>query len=250
MRFFKQNAVSKRFTAPPPPLLHPPLDRLVGFEEEIANCMLSSLRIGLLITKVSSRFPCRPTTLAVRCFTGNSEIMYGSFETERLAVVPWNGILSDPDEGPRQKLFAELSGILDEQVTAFLPESLVFHEGSDASKWAETFSDGSDISSVRLQKTDKKDLAGVLLLRTENPGDIHVGYIFGKAHWGQGLASELLRGLVGHMTASGYDGVMHAGVAHGNPASVAVLKKVGFEPVEGGGESGKDTDFFRRSFLR
>ena len=172
--------------------------------------------------------------------------MYGSFDTERLAVVPWNGILTEADKGPRQKLFAELSGILDEQVTAFLPESLLFREGSDASQWAETFSDGSNISSVRLRKADT--LAGVLLLRTASPGDIHVGYIFGKAHWGQGLASELLRGLVDHMTASGYNGVMHAGVAHGNPASVKVLTKVGFEVMEGGSESDKDTDFFRRSF--
>ena len=191
--------------------------------------------------------------------------MYGKFDTERLAVKPWKEDGYPPSAPPSaadttttsSSLTQEIAEILEEDVTAFLPESLVFQRGkSDAATWARTFSNGNDVSSVRFRGDGGGDnkhnnkLAGLLMMRTESVGNIHIGYIFGKAYWGQGLATELNRGLVDHLIQRGYDGTLHAGVVVGNPASAAVLKKVGFQPVDKSGDekSDGDVDMFIRRF--
>ena len=57
---------------------------------------------------------------------------------------------------------------------------------------------------------------------------VHIGYLFGENYWGQGLATELLLGLVGHcLETSGIDRLA-AGVEFGNSASARVLEKAGF----------------------
>ena len=185
--------------------------------------------------------------------------MNGKFDTERLSVSPWN--LQDA------KLMTELDDILDSDVTAFLPEHLLYRKGeTKAEKWAQAFASGeSQVSEIRLlssldddQKQQQLLLAGVLLLRPEGTGVMHIGYIFGKAFWGKGLATELLRGLVSHLKSDDikYKGVLHAGVVKGNPASARVLQKVGFQVMmmpeaEEGKKSqaaAEDVDWFRMSF--
>ena len=149
----------------------------------------------------------------------------------------------------------EIAGILDPpEVTAFLPESLHFQSGTtDPLQWATTFSaeNNTYVSSVRLHKDDNT-LVGLLMLREEqqeeNSNSIHIGYTLGKPFWGHGLATELNHGLVNHMKERNFRGVLCGGVAKGNPASVAVLKKVGFVPQPDGSGS-EDVDFFMLSFV-
>lgn len=168
--------------------------------------------------------------------------MEGRFTTERLVVEPWNEELNSSE-------LVEVEAIVDEDVTAFLPDNLQYRTGeTNASEWAQTFSSGTNkVSSVR---QDSK-LAGLLILM--NPAGTqehvhHLGYIFGKKFWGRGLATELLNGLVKQLTDNGYNGALHAGVVKGNPASAKVLQKVGFEVHMPGDCSQPDIEWYRRSF--
>ena len=156
------------------------------------------------------------------------------YTTGRLAVVPWRTPLSAAE-------LRELDGILDTEVTAFLPPHLLYEPGtSDVSKWASTFSAGeSAVSSVRLLGTN--ELCGLILLRPET-SSVHLGYIFGKQHWGKGLATELLRGLMDQLRVERHVGEIHAGVDRHNPASAAVLRKVGFSAMGAGANGDKPTD--------
>ncbi|CAB9498296.1 expressed unknown protein [Seminavis robusta] len=187
---------------------------------------------------------------------------HGQFQTERLLIEPWDTpMIEDPEA-----LCKELSSILDNDVTAFLPPHLLFQPGeTKVEEWAKAFAGGSfdfatsknKISTIRLSSTDTTALTGLLMLRTvpssqeddDISTDMHIGYIFGKDHWGKGLATELLKGLVKHLQQAGYQGTLHAGVAHGNPASSRVLEKAGFSaaPATSSGEE-HDVDFFIRSF--
>lgn len=169
--------------------------------------------------------------------------MEGRFTTDRLAVQPWTLPLPSSEA-------TEISSILDEDVTAFLPESLLYKRGeTDAKEWADTFSSGSNkVSSVRYG--DDSELAGLLLLRPESDSVVHLGYIFGKKYWGKGLATELLRGLVKQLDSDEFSGQVHAGVVKGNPASVAVLKKVDFETMKESDSGADDVDWFIRHFGR
>lgn len=169
--------------------------------------------------------------------------MEGRFTTERLVVEPWNDGLSSSE-------LEELDEILDEDVTAFLPDSLQYRNGeTEVLVWVRAFSSGTNkVSSVRLHNSD---LAGLLLLMNPSASqeDVHhLGYIFGKKYWGRGLATELLNGLVKQLTDDGYKGEVHAGVAKGNPASAKVLQKVGFETHEPSESQPDDIEWYRRSF--
>lgn len=168
--------------------------------------------------------------------------MNGTFDTERLSVQPWN-------KTEEAQLHAELEQHLNEQVTAFLPDHLHYLKGTTKpSEWAQAFQKGAEISTVRLQK--EQEFAGLLMLREEAPGQIHIGYIFGKVHWGKGLATELLRGLLKHLKEIGYVGVLHAGVVKGNPASARVLVKTGFVAMKEDEERPKDVDWFELEFQK
>lgn len=58
--------------------------------------------------------------------------------------------------------------------------------------------------------------------------DGEMGYMFARAHWGKGFATEMGRALVSHAFAT-YDWPeLKACVFTGNPGSVRVLEKLGF----------------------
>ena len=59
--------------------------------------------------------------------------------------------------------------------------------------------------------------------------DIHLGYLFGQAAWGQGYASGLLAGLMLHVPKTGFR--LLGGVGRENPASAHVLRKTVFQIV-------------------
>jgi len=59
----------------------------------------------------------------------------------------------------------------------------------------------------------------------------HLGYMFARAHWGHGYATEIGQAVVDHAFASYTWPVIQADVWADNPASARVLTKLGFEPV-------------------
>jgi len=172
-------------------------------------------------------------------------VTYGSFDTHRMVVREW------PSKDKFDTAFLEqLKSILDEDVTAFLPPALVFRAGeTNVSEWAQTFGKGSHVSDIRL--IEGESLAGLLLLRPEiEEGNevLHIGYIFGRAFWGKGLATELLRGLVGSLEEHKFKGTLHGGVDPSNPASARVLQKVGFVELPPSLSRPTDVNWFSKSF--
>ncbi|QSX38261.1 GNAT family N-acetyltransferase [Shewanella sedimentimangrovi] len=89
-----------------------------------------------------------------------------------------------------------------------------------------------------LGKTKSSPLIGFLFIyeqareEAQAPGyDAHLGYLLGEEYWGQGLASELLTGLLScahqNKDSLGWQRLV-AGVGMDNPASSRVLEKAGF----------------------
>ncbi|WP_298442147.1 GNAT family N-acetyltransferase [uncultured Ferrimonas sp.] len=73
------------------------------------------------------------------------------------------------------------------------------------------------------------------------PEQVHIGYLLGQAYWGQGLATELLRHWIDWAQHHSYWQRLIGGVGRDNPASAAVLRKLGFEL----GQQQGDTDFYQ-----
>lgn len=211
--------------------------------------------------------------------SGNHEKKYfGRYITERLIVEPWKlQLTSDGDDKDNNNITASTltrnvmselkNGILDEEVTSFLPPSLVFIPGKTSIQtWSETFHDGSDVSTIRYKNDEEgpasssssspSPLAGVLLLKQEESSDeseneLHIGYIFGKKFWGKGLATELLKGLMKSLVeVVGYKGKVVGGVDPSNIASSKVLMKVGFSEVQPKDVGNRPTgvDWYLRTF--
>lgn len=133
------------------------------------------------------------------------------FETARLKILP-----IEAPEGLEDGLRA----LLTSKVLAPLPPS--FSQNVDrpldwlAARLAE---------SAVYQVLSGNDLIGLMILADKDPGEIHVGYLFREASWGQGFASELVLGLVASL---GEALTLRAGVEADNPASLRVLEKAGF----------------------
>lgn len=150
-----------------------------------------------------------------------------SFATERLSVSPWDEGLAAGDGA----LLDELATVVSPAVTAFLPPALQLSARGDVAAWARRLDAQAAVSLVRLR--DGGALAGLLVL-SAGAGAVRVGYLLGERHWGRGLASELVAGLVARLGAVGFRGEAAAGVEPGNPASARVLVKAGFRHAGGG----------------
>lgn len=74
------------------------------------------------------------------------------------------------------------------------------------------------------------ELIGVVGV-SEDGGNGDFGYMFARAHWGKGYATEMGRAVLAHAWGR-YDWpVIEACVFEGNPASSRVLEKLGFTEV-------------------
>ena len=148
--------------------------------------------------------------------------MVRDFTTKRLHVRPWAPDLRGPEA--REAATELLGPILTEEVLAPLPPSLALH-GGDVAGWV--LARLAESQLFLISDLEEKAL-GLLIVAgpfEEARDTLHIGYLLGRDHWGKGYATELLRGLV-----AAIDGGTRliAGVASDNPASAAVLRKVGF----------------------
>ncbi len=150
------------------------------------------------------------------------------FLTERLSVHSWQSTLGDREA--RRGLEIALSAILSRRVLEHLPSPLHLSGDDDIASWVDERAEESDVFRVNWRHSS--ELVGLLILASD-PSDsqapeLHIGYLLGEATWGQGVATELVQGLV---SAAEKDGPVRllGGVSIENPASARVLEKAGFE---------------------
>ena len=110
----------------------------------------------------------------------------------------------------------------------------VVQEQDAVERWIVERKAESDVYTVR--SIISGEFLGLLIL-AKPPGvsDIHLGYLFAETAWGNGYATELLRGVVTVAKAnkSGRSIKLVAGVERDNAASIRVLEKAGFDRAEG-----------------
>lgn len=167
-----------------------------------------------------------------------------AFETERLTVRHWRGGTENPIE--RGGFLQALNGLLTDDVLKDLPASMQLDDTPEAvSNWVDARARESDCLSVK--RSTNGALLGLLILVDTGASipmpTLHLGYMFARHAWGQGLATELLAGLIASV-ATWAPLRLVGGVSKANPASARVLEKLGFSLVPE--LSFGDTEMFER----
>lgn len=148
----------------------------------------------------------------------------------RTTLAAWAPLLADP--GRRAALGDALAPMLTRDVTVRLPAELAFDPArGDIDGWIDTADGLAEIRTIT--RTDTGALAGLLLLFSGDAGasaDLMIGYFLGPAHWGQGLASDMLQGFVADLD-QGPVRHLFAGTDADNRASQRVLEKAGFTRI-------------------
>lgn len=136
-----------------------------------------------------------------------------SLQSRRLQAAPWQR-LSD----------AELAALFAPEVVQWLPAGFQAEGRAARLAFLTELSTQAEVAALRDQSSAH---IGLLILSLPQADNIrHLGYLFIKAVWGQGLASELIAALQAHV--SGSDVVLSGGVMTANAASARVLQKAGF----------------------
>lgn len=158
-----------------------------------------------------------------------------AFETDRLLVREWHS--ASPEEWPEQNLAALVTRVMTEPVTRSLPSSWQGEYTAErAAGWiAERDSEGATL--LVLERSTRQAVGLLMLFESvaedEPDGvDVRVGYLLAESAWGEGIASELIEGLVEWSRAQAPIRSLAGGVARDNVASARVLEKSGFRQVE------------------
>ena len=150
--------------------------------------------------------------------------LFQQFETERLSVAHWAETIAAPEA--RQRFATQLPDLLTPDVIAHLPPIFDLTD-QNINQWIDARDAESDIYLICEIGADA--IIGLMFLTPPFNNDIHLGYLFGQAAWGQGYASGLLAGLMLHVPKTGFR--LLGGVGRENPASAHVLRKTGFQIV-------------------
>jgi len=97
---------------------------------------------------------------------------------------------------------------------------------SSTKEWLKQITSDGRLFIVKL--TDESKTIGFVFLSTENSGDAHVGYLLGESYWGNGYATEILKGLIAFIATEDQITKLIAGVSADNVASTKLLRKLGF----------------------
>ena len=120
----------------------------------------------------------------------------------------------------------------DDEVTRFLPYA-TWQSSVDGESWfqrmmALTTSTGG-VQMVLQSLATGRVIGTCLLFRHESVSlRAEVGYVLGRAHWGQGYMSEALRALLDHALGAGGLRRIEAEIDSHNDASNAVARRLGF----------------------
>lgn len=155
-----------------------------------------------------------------------------AFETNRLSVGPWHEVADWLD--------VDLSRVVGEMLTlrttVALPESWQGEHSVDGAKGWINERD-ADASMLLVIESASQRPAGILVL-AEAPlhgtwVDLRIGYLIEESMWGQGLATELVSGLIEWARAQPRIRTLTGGVDPTNRASVRILEKCGFKLIDG-----------------
>jgi [ribosomal protein S5]-alanine N-acetyltransferase len=120
----------------------------------------------------------------------------------------------------------------DPQVTQFLPYATWLSLDDGAAWLARMEALGATGTGQQLVVVRRADAAviGTLLLFKHDAGSqrIELGYVLGRAHWGQGLMREALQAVCGHLFGALGLRRIEAEVNPANQASCRLLTRVGF----------------------
>jgi len=149
------------------------------------------------------------------------------FETERLQAAEWHSGASGEEASGHLAEF--VCALLTPAVTGQLPPSWQGdYDTARALRWIDERDQESTQLLIRSRELGKP--IGLMILHeggTMEAPELRIGYLIREESWGQGYATELLRGLVGWARTSDYRRTV-AGVAHSNAPSIRVLEKSGF----------------------
>lgn len=171
-----------------------------------------------------------------------------AFETPRLLVKEWH-LLSSGD-WQQQELGQVVAALLTEPVTRSLPTSWHGSYTPDrAREWIKQ-RDREGATLLVIDKLTQRPVGLLILLQMraeEEDGDreVRLGYLLAEDAWGQGIASELVRGFVGWCRNQTSISSIAGGVALDNPASRRVLQKNSFQLVQSQDEIAQDEQLYR-----
>jgi len=171
-----------------------------------------------------------------------------SFETDRLIVGEWH---SFPPTDRRQDSLAQVvATILTEPVTKTLPTAWQgSYTASRAREWIRE-RDQEGTTLLVIDKSTKEPVGLVILIEVDSENaidgiEIRLGYLLSEPAWGKELATELVMGFVTWCRTQAPIATLAGGVDADHPASMRVLEKNGFRPVEGGGETSPNHRLYR-----
>lgn len=127
----------------------------------------------------------------------------------------------------RADLIASLPDLLEPDVIAHLPPSFNVSE-QNLVAWIAERSLEADVFLIK--DGVSLNLIGLMFLTRPINADVHLGYLLGKSVWGKGIATELLTGLLEHLSKTNLR--LLAGVGVDNPESANLLEKVGFVKID------------------
>lgn len=148
------------------------------------------------------------------------------FSTERLLVESWKN-----HKGSKKEFAQNTIDILSPGVTQSLPEGWQSIKSiPKALQWLNERDSESHFLCVKL--LDKETIIGyVFLYESESqspPYELRFGYLLAEQHWGKGLGTELIKGLLTWCRNEGNIKSISGGVETDNIGSIKVLKKTGF----------------------
>jgi [ribosomal protein S5]-alanine N-acetyltransferase len=171
-----------------------------------------------------------------------------SFRTKRLKVKSWKHQIMYPSN--ERKFANQILQIMTPKVTKSLPDDWQKIDSLDkANHWIRERDEESEFLTIELSSETK--IIGFLFLyeatTSNNMIDLRLGYLLSETVWGNGLGSELIKGLVDCCENNLRIKSISGGVEIENVGSIKVLEKNGFSPVQSNHQP-KDLIFLERKF--
>ena len=151
------------------------------------------------------------------------------FQTQRLNIVGYSRHINSQEK--KDVLIDQVIEIMSPRVSESLPSGWQeINSAKAAAAWLEQVNKECSFLLVSLKSTN--DIIGFIFLyepeKTQPPFDVRLGYLISEKHWGGGLGSELINGLLSCCRTSGAINIITGGIEAENTGSIKVLEKNGF----------------------
>jgi RimJ/RimL family protein N-acetyltransferase len=168
------------------------------------------------------------------------------YKTKNLSIDSWESYLKNSEK--LSELSHTIMNMLSEDVTNFLPQEWSNIDSLEKSdEWIRRRDAESFVFTIKVLDTQK--IAGLLILTDSGSGeknDLRLGFIFAKNYWGNGLAKEMIAGLIKWCNEDQKISSLTGGVESNNHASEKVLMNNGFSVSKT--ETPQEMKFFTRKF--